>query len=293
MKLFGKKKDIRFESITIDRRREVFKALEARGWTQCADTYQFDMDRTPEKLRKIAKQQAKDLKAELLVEIWDPIFQRTPYRGLSYSAWRKMTPEEVNQKMVEKALRPDYSDTMGSIEDLEKRIYHPQAPKPTEDIRGWDTMVQAPPSPEEEGETYGTSEEDMGMTHADFETVSVMNPYDHQGESDENLRIGESDRRTAGPAGVPTAQGGMPGVRSGSEPVFESSMRIDTGIPRYEEKVVDPLALMMEAAEGEKRTETAGPPQPSPPPQQQPSSHPAAQQQNPLFKVKGDEQREG
>ncbi|MCK5773918.1 MAG: hypothetical protein KAH57_09035 [Thermoplasmata archaeon] len=251
MKFFSKNK-IRFETITVERRSIVFRALEGRGWTLITDPYQIDMDRTPEKLRKIAMKNARELHGELVVETWDPLYLRQPYKGLTYSAWRQMTPEEIQQKKVEREKdntgRPDYSDTMGTLEDLSRKMLEkPKLQINTEDMNTIDQMAKDSEFSVEPGMVYGSKDTDMEMVTANIETVSVENPYDHYGETGRDL----IKKSTSSAPGTTTVGGNLPGVQSGGGPVFDESKKLELlAAPVQEElKEVDPLAMMMAAAD--------------------------------------------
>ncbi len=250
MKFFSKNK-IRFETITVERRSIVFRALEGRGWTLITDPYQIDMDKTPEKLRKIAMKNARELHGELVVETWDPLYLRQPYKGLTYSAWRQMTPEEIQQKKVEREKdntgRPDYSDTMGTLEDLSRKMLDkPKLQINTEDMSTIDQMAKDSEFSVAAGMVYGSKDKDMETVSADIETVSVENPYDHFGETGRDLI-----KSTSSAPGTTTVGGNLPGVQSGGGPVFDESKKLELlAAPVQEElKVVDPLAMMMAAAD--------------------------------------------
>ena len=279
MKLFNKTK-IRFETITIERRNEVFRALENRGWTLITDPYQIDMDKTPEKLRKISMKNAKELHGELVVETWDPIHLRQPFKGLTYSVWRQMTPAEIQQKKVEREKersgRPDYSDTMGSLEDLSRKMLEkPKVEIHSEDMQAIDDMARETRMGEIGGKAYGEMDAEMVMVRADFDTVSVENPYDNFGKTGRDLVKGSSSSAPGTLAG----DGSLPGVRSTDGPVFDNSMKLDIG-GYVEEKVkeVDPLAMMMAAADEAPPSPPPQPevPQPAAPPVTAPTQEPKA-----------------
>ncbi|MFO8051302.1 MAG: hypothetical protein R6V01_06345 [Thermoplasmatota archaeon] len=232
MGLFGKKKKVRFETITVERERDVFNALEQRGYVLCTDPFQFDMERSHQKLRKDALSMAKDLDAELLVEVWDPIFQHMHWKGLKYAAWRKATPKELEEKRreKEKAERPDYSDSMGSYDDLQRRIDEKQLKVAQEDLRYFDSSVQ-----KEEGQEVserGGSEDEIGMTSEQMETISSYNPYDHQGEDQDIYGEAHIDKEAA---------------QTG--PVFEKNMELDLEAVDTKDPTedIDPLSMMTES----------------------------------------------
>ena len=250
MGIFNKTK-IRFETITVERRSIVFRALEGRGWTLITDPYQIDMDKTPEKLRKIAMKNARELHGELVVETWDPLYLRQPYKGLTYSAWRQMTPEEISQKKVEREKentgRPDYSDTMGTLEDLSRKMLEkPKVQISTEDMKTIDEMAKDSEFSVAAGVVYGSKDTDMKMVSANIETVSVENPYDHFGERGRDLI-----KSTSSAPGTTVGDGNLPGVQSGGGPVFDESKKLELGVASIQDdlKEVDPLAMMMAAAD--------------------------------------------
>jgi len=232
VKLFGKKKEIRFETITIDRERDVFRALEKRGWTLCSDPFQFDIQKSHEKLRKDALKMARELDAELLVEVWDPIFQRMHWKGLKYSAWRKATPQELIERQKAQSSRPDYSDSFASYDAITRKLDQKQIRVSQEEIRSYDSVLKAE-NVEDYGEGYGNSEEEMGMRSEKIETMSSFNPYDHQGESNDDGEGDTVDREAA-------SRG----------PMFDSEMQLEMGAPEVSDPTgtIDPLALMMDAA---------------------------------------------
>ncbi|MBN1389046.1 MAG: hypothetical protein JXA22_00205 [Candidatus Thermoplasmatota archaeon] len=233
MGLFGKKKEIRFETILIEREREVFRQLENKGWSLCTDPFQFDVQKTHDKLRKDAMKMAKELHAELLVEVWDPVYQHMHWKGLRYSAWRRATPEEMLERQKKKMDRPDYSDTMGSLDNIAMKLEQKKLKVDRQELEQYDSVLTAEPS-QIEGEVYGDSEEDMGMVTEHIDTVSTQNPYDIQGSTeDAALRSSTLDHEAA-------SQG----------PVFDGEMKLETGDPDSSDLTgeIDPLALMMEAA---------------------------------------------
>ncbi|MGA1848164.1 MAG: hypothetical protein ACMUHB_02385 [Thermoplasmatota archaeon] len=272
MKLFGKKKEIRFETITIDRERDVFRALEKRGWTLCSDPFQFDIQKSHEKLRKDAMKMARELDAELLVEVWDPIYQRMHWKGLKYSAWRKATPQELMERQKVQTGRPDYSDSFASYDTIAQKLEQKKIHISQEEVRSYDSVLQAE-NVDDGGEVYGNSDEDMGMRTEHIETMSSFNPYDHQGESQDDLQSRTIDKEAASKG-----------------PMFESDMQLETGAPDVSDPTrdIDPLAMMMDAAGEEPATpvQQSGPqvPQvamPAQPPATPPPSQPPAQFQPP------------
>lgn len=234
MGLFGKKKDIRFESITIDRQHDVFRALENRGWTLCTEPFKFDIERSTEKIRKDALSMAKDLKAELLVETWDPIYHNKPYKGLSYAAWRPMTPDEVEKKRREAILkkRPDYSDSLGEA----KLQVKAQAPIATqEDMNALESMVVEEARSSEAGPSGQHPSLDDGSfsSEGSIKTISADDPYHHRGDTARSILKED------------------PTISGGSGPLFEQSMEIQLGEPDTSDPTaeVDAMALMMDAAQ--------------------------------------------
>ncbi len=237
MSLFGKKTSIRFETITVDREKDVFRALENKGWTLCSDPFQFDVQKSHEKLRKDALKMAKELHAELLVEVWDPIYQHMHWKGLKYGAWRKATKDELLEREKAKQLsgRPDYSDSLGSIETIAQKLEDKQIHVNQDELHQYDEVLVADKS-QMTGEVYGNSDEDMGMVTEHFDTISTLNPYDHQGENQSEIRKDTNVDQEAAKQG----------------PVFDESQKLELSEdPMFDQKpaeVIDPLALMMEAA---------------------------------------------
>jgi hypothetical protein len=232
MGIFGKKKEIRFEAITIERQRDVFRALEQRGWMLCSDPFQFDIEKPPEKLRKDALGMAKDLKAELLIETWDPIFKNKPHKGLSYSAWRPMTPEEMNKKRLEAEAvkRPNYSDSMGSVQA--KPQVAVQADE--SDLEALQKVMEKEIAAQPEIVTGKLVKGDGIEILTDSEgikTLSAEDPYKRAGRTAEEI-IKEK-----------------PG-ESSEGPLFEQSMKIELGEPDTRDPTaeVDGLAMMLAAA---------------------------------------------
>ncbi|MGA1819875.1 MAG: hypothetical protein ACMUHU_02580 [Thermoplasmatota archaeon] len=258
MSLFGKKKEIRFETILIDRERDVFRQLESRGWTLCTDPFQFDVQKSHEKLRKDALKMARELHAELLVEVWDPIYQHMHWKGLKYSAWRRATREEMMERQKKKTGRPDYSDSMGSMEEIARKLEQKKLRVDTEELHQYDSVLTTDPT-QMEGEVYGNAEEDMGMVTEHFETFSSQNPYDHQGRSASDL-----EKRSL-----------LDSEAASQGPMFDGGMTLETGAPDSSDptKEIDPLALMMDAAPGQE-TQQSPAPQPQPQPQSQPQPQP-------------------
>ena len=237
MSLFGKKKNIRFESITLDRQRDIFKALESRGWTQCSEAFSFDLDRTTEKLRKDAMAMARDLKADLLIETWDPIYHNRPYKGLSYSVWRPMTQDEINKKrmLAQTEKRPNYSDSLGTIQARPKAtetLIDEKDIEAMENIVDREVLASASTEPDGGSENGPSRAIDMGS----IEVVSADDPY---------------KRRTEPPREVRKE---AMGEKAGSGPVFDEEMKLEFGVPEESDPTskIDAMALMAGAAEEEK-----------------------------------------
>jgi len=235
MGLFGRKKEIRFESIVIDRQRDVFRALEQRGWTLCTDPFKFELEKTTDKLRKEAMSMAKDLKAELLVEVWDPIYHNRPHKGLMYAAWRQMTPDEVQMRRMEEASRkrPDYSDSLGTAQS---RPSAPQVEIAREDMEVLDSFaneeVDAGPQLQA-GKVVQAGDVGLAVDDGSIKAVAVDDPYHHRGEAAERLVLGDA-------------------LESSEGPLFEHTMQLELGTPDTSDPTegVDAMALMMEAASG-------------------------------------------
>ena len=236
MGLFGKKKNIRFESITLDRQRDIFKALESRGWAQCSDAFSFDLDRPTEKLRKDAMAMARDLKADLLIETWDPIYHNRPYKGLSYSVWRPMTQEEINRKrMIAQAeKRPNYSDSLGTVQARPKAaetLIDERDIEAMESIMGPESLKSASTEPDEREKGLSPAIE-MGS----IGVVSADDPYERRTEPPREVRKESM------------------GEKSGSGPVFDEGLKLEFGIPEESDPTseIDAMALMSDAAEEKK-----------------------------------------
>ncbi|OYT46165.1 hypothetical protein B6U90_01755 [Thermoplasmatales archaeon ex4484_6] len=255
MGLFSKKPKPRFEAITIDREREVFRALEDRGWILCDEPFQIELQKPAEKLRKDALAIAKDLKGELIVEVFDPIFTNMPWRGLRYAVWRKATPMEIQERMRKKKQghdRPDYKDTMGSIEDIARKLDEKKIKVSEEDLHALDSIVQTEKT-DVKGDLDGKTREELMEAENAIKAISTFDPYEHQGE-----------------------EGTVPELE-GSGPVFQQSIELETDEALKENntevKDIDAMAMMMEAAEsGEIANVTA----PAPPDSTPPPSPPAA-----------------
>jgi hypothetical protein len=191
------------------------------------------------------------------------------WKGLKYAAWRRATREELIERERAKKLkeRPDYSDSLGSYEDIAQRLEKKKIHIDQEDLHQYDNVLVAEQT-DDKGEVYGSSDEDMGMVTEHFDTVASLNPYDHQGESEDQIRkVSNIDREAA-------SQG----------PVFDESHKLELSEegPQVDAtKELDPLALMMEAAPPQETTPQAAPvpqaPQPvqqAPPPQNVPPAQP-------------------
>jgi hypothetical protein len=229
MGLFSKKPKIRFETITVEREREVFRALEGRGWILCDEPFQFDVKKPPEKLRKDAKSVAKDLNGELIVEIYDPIYQSMPWKGLRYAVWRKATQDEMVErikKQQEKA-RPNYKDTMGSYEDIQKKLDQKKIVVTEEDLHALDSVVSTQ-NIDVKGDLDGKTKEELREASEAIQAISTFNPYDHQGEEGHEMD-GE-----LGPSG----------------PVFQESIQLQSDMPEDRElpSDIDAMSMMQEAA---------------------------------------------
>jgi hypothetical protein len=277
MGLFSKKKKVRFETILVERERDVFSALKQKGYTLCTDPFQFDAQKSHQKLRKDAMSMAKDMHAELLVEVWDPIFNHMHWKGLKYAAWRKATPAEVEEKRKKQvqADRPDYSDSMGSYEEIQKKIDEKQLKIAQDDLRSFEESVKIE-NVELEGEVYGGSEEEIGMVSESLETMSSFNPYDHQGESQDDFQKDQHIDQAAAKAG----------------PVFDNNMQlefkeVETVDPM---KSIDPILMMMDAAGPEEQIPLPSDVAPSPIP---PGSPPPVPSEAPKTSVRRDEDTNG
>lgn len=282
MNLFGKKKEFRFESITIDRQREVFRGLEDRGWILCQDTFQFDMEKPPDKIRKMAMKQGKDLKCELLIEIWDPIYQAKPWKGLSYGAFRKMTSDEIIRRQVERKKRPNYDHAMGDVSDMLPS--RPQIQVNPEDLKALESIVEKEHiHADGMGVVSRGVDKDMGPTDS-IKAVAVLDPLDHQGEMGADLVKEPAKKEDSGPRyeSAPNFTQGAPI----SQPLFDSSMKIETLDEVLDKtdliKEVDPLAMMIDAADREEAVKTPAAPAPAvqptqAPPVQAPPQAPAPQ----------------
>ncbi len=243
MGLFSKKPKIRFETIFIEQEKDIFRALEAKGFALCTDPFQFDVHKSHEKLRKDAMKMGKELHAELIVEIWDPIYQKMHWKGLKYSAWRKATPEELIARKKKDSIRPDYSDSFGSYDEIARKLDEKKLKVDTQDVQTFNEVVSTDDITLE-GETYGSSEDDPGMIVEKFDTVSTFNPYDHQGESQRDIRKDHIDTEAA-------SQG----------PQFDSSFKMEIGAPEIRDPTeeIDPLAMMMEAADAQPEAQAPSP----------------------------------
>ena len=276
MGLFGKKKEIRFESITIDREKEIYRGLEKKGWTMIQDTFQFNMDKPPEKIRKMAMKMAKDLKGELLVEVWDPIYQRHPYKGLTYSTWRKMTPEEILKKRIEekkkKNIRPDYTGSMGDASEMLRRESEERISQ--DDLKTLDEIIESQHIHSSDMEVVGDESGIESGEGSSIKAISAFDPMDHQGEIRDDSEA-EKEKETPNYESAPEYGRG----ESGSGPVFEQKIKLETmdDIDRNPKpgEDFDAMKMMAEASEKEneeqaeepeKKTKASGLPDMPPPP---------------------------
>jgi len=250
MGLFNRKPKIRFETITIDRELEVFRKLESGGYILCEDPFQFDIHKPAEKIRKDAMSMAKDLHGELIVEIFDPVFSTMPWKGLRYAVWRKATPIEVQEriKREQNKHRPNYKDTMGSYDDIARKLDQKKIHVTEEDLHALDNVVSTQDG-SSSGDLDGKTKEELKMASQAIEAISTFNPYDHQGEEGH-----EMDGRAGGP-------------------VFEQSIELLPDVPKSEDISgnVDAMSMMQEAA----AASSAGAPSSSPPQNVPPAQPPA------------------
>lgn len=263
MGLFSKKPKVRFETITIDRETEVFRALENKGWILCDDPFQFDLHKPPEKLRKDAMSVAKDLKGELIVEIYDPIYVNMPWKGLRYAVWKRATPDQIRERIAkqqEKA-RPNYKDTMGSYDDIQRQLDQRRIHVSEEDLHALDDLKLDQDS-DLKGDSGGKQSDELRMANEAIQAISTFDPYEHQGEyADE-------------------------GAES-KGPVFEESIELQADVPDATDpsEEINAMDMMM----GEAQKQPAVPQQegqvpvesekPQPPAIQTPASPPANIQQ--------------
>lgn len=272
MGLFGKKKDIRFETITVEREKSIFKGLEKKGWTMIQDTFQFDMDKPPEKLRKMALKMARDLKGELLVEVWDPIHERHPYRGLTYSAWRKMTPDELMRKKIEerkkKKVRPDYSSSMGDASEMLRREKEERFSE--DDLKAIDEIVESEHIHSSDMEVVGEASKLESDESSSIKAISSFDPMDHQGEvTEDDLDAVDTSAKEPKYESAPDYGKG----ESGSGPVFQSSIKLETvedmGDRPETREDFDAMEMMKEAGTENETGKDSGssdlPPPPPPP----------------------------
>jgi hypothetical protein len=266
--LFSKKPKVRFETITIDRESEVFRALENKGWILCDDPFQFDVHKSAEKLRKDAMSVAKGMHGELIVEIYDPIYANMPWKGLRYGVWRKATPDEIRERIVKQQAkhRPNYKDTMGSIEDIERKLDQKKIHVSEEDLHALDNIKVTDDS-DLGGDSGGRISEELRDANEAIQAISTFDPYDHQGE------MADQGTGTSGP-------------------VFEQSMEMRTEDTNVKDPTgnVDAMEMMMSAAESNPPSQTqqgqvpmkspeAGTPTtttPTPPPMEAPKAQPPA-----------------
>ena len=260
MGLFSHKPKIRFETITIDRELEVFRKLEASGYILCEDPFQFDLKKAPEKIRKDAMSMAKDLHGELIVEIFDPIFQTMPWKGLRYAVWRRATPMEIQERIKKRQekIRPNYKDTMGSYDDIARKLDQKKIHVSEEDLHALDSVVS-----DQDGASQGDldtkTRDELREASDAIEAISTFNPYDHQGEEGH-----EMDQKQRGP-------------------VFQQSIELQAD-PTDSEDItdnVDAMSMMQEAANskpmeappsGPPQNVTAGGPPANVPPSQPPQN---------------------
>lgn len=183
MGLFNKKPKIRFETITIDRESEVFRALENKGWILCDDPFQFDVHKSSEKLRKDAMSVAKEVKGELIVEIYDPIYVNMPWKGLRYAVWKRATPEQIRERLAKQQakLRPNYKDTMGSYEDIARKLDQKKIHVSEDDLHALDNFV-GPGSSDLKGDSGGRISEELRTANEAIQAITTFDPYEHQGE---------------------------------------------------------------------------------------------------------------
>ncbi len=227
MGLFSRKPKIRFETITVDRERDVFRALEKQGYILCDDPFQFDAQKPAEKLRKDARSVAKEIKGELIVEIYDPIYQTMPWKGLRYAVWRTATREELVEraKKDQEKIRPNYKDTMGSYDDIARKLDEKKIHVSEDDLRSLD-VVMTGEQIDTKGDMDGKLLDELKKADSAIQAITTFNPYDHQGETGH-----EMDEQPTGP-------------------VFEQSMNDLTEAPPSSDPTpdVDALSLMQSAA---------------------------------------------
>jgi hypothetical protein len=181
------------------------------------------------------------------------------WKGLKYAAWRKATPKEIEEKRKEKEKthRPDYSDSMGSYDELQKKIEQKKLQVAQEDLKYFETSVK-PENVEEEDVRMGGPEDEISMVTEKIEVRSSYDPYDHQGENADDEQEDIIDKQAAS-----------------SGPVFEKDMKLEFGNAASDDptKEIDPLSMMMDAAGDESKTGDApqeaptvpiGPPPPVP-----------------------------
>ncbi|OYT47259.1 hypothetical protein B6U83_05245 [Thermoplasmatales archaeon ex4484_36] len=165
MKLFSKKK-VEFRTINSDDEARIFNSLEDGGWVMIGDPYTFEeRSRNLKKARKFAMMEAEERGAELLIESYDPYLSHLPHMGLTYSAWRRATPEELKKRIEMKRLE----------EERRKAEMAAKGELPAE--RVVEVNVE---SVEAEAIASGSAEEEPDMFEAQgIEAVSVeVNPYD-------------------------------------------------------------------------------------------------------------------
>ena len=227
MGLFSRKPKIRFETITVERERDVFRALEKQGYILCDDPFQFDAQKSAEKLRKDARSIAKELNGELIVEIYDPIYHTMPWKGLRYAVWRNATREELVKRAQDQQAktRPNYKDTMGSYDDIARKLDEKKIHVSEEDLRSLD-VVMTNEQIDTKGDMDGKLLDELKKADSAIQAITTFNPYDHQGEMGH-----EMDEQPTGP-------------------VFEKSMdELSEPLPSSEPTPeVDAISLMQSAA---------------------------------------------
>jgi hypothetical protein len=259
MGLFSKKPKVRFETITIDRETEVFRALENKGWILCDDPFQFDLHKPPEKLRRDAMSVAKDLRGELIVEIYDPIYVNMPWKGLRYAVWRRATPDEIRDRIAKQQAkaRPNYKDTMGSYDDIHRQLDQKRIHISEEDLHALDD-IKVDDDSGLSGDSGGKQSEELRMANEAIKAISSFDPYEHQGE------YADEEAESKGP-------------------VFEERIELQADVPDATDPSEDIDAMDMMMSEGQKQP--AVPQQegqvpvesekPQPPANQPPASPPA------------------
>jgi len=177
MKLFSKKK-VEFRTINSDDEARIFNSLEDGGWVMIGDPYTFEeRSRNLKKARKFAMMEAEERGAELLIESYDPYLSHLPHMGLTYSAWRRATPEELKKRIEMKRLE----------EERRKAEMAAKGELPAErvvevNVEEVAKVLEEVPTGSVEAEAIasGSAEEEPDMFEAQgIEAVSVeVNPYD-------------------------------------------------------------------------------------------------------------------